>query len=346
MTTIKEIAKTCNVSVATVSNILNGKPGASQRTRELVLSTAKELNYTPNYVAINLKMRSTKSIGVIAEDMTIFSIPDIIDGITDSCEKHGYHILLSNMRLYKKYSDTYYNGTDYFGQVEEVTKDLMRKQVEGIIYVSAHERLIKCLPEDLDIPAIMAYGYSKSQKIPSIIVDDEKGAYELIEYAIKMGHEKIGVITGKVDSFHMQARLIGYQKALLENQIVYKKELVCEGEWDRISGYKYTDELIEKGVTAIFCMNDLMAGGVYDRLEERNMKPGEDISILGFDNRELSTYYKPPLTTTNLPLHDIGFCASEVMMEMLHKDNVDDEVKSVYQLPCSIQIRNSVKKII
>jgi LacI family transcriptional regulator len=345
MTTIKEIAKTCNVSVATVSNILNGKPGASPRTRELVLNTAKELNYTPNYVAINLKMRSTKSIGVIAEDMTIFSIPDIIDGITDSCEKHGYHILLSNMRLYKKYSDTYYNGTDYFGLVEEVIKDLMRKQVEGIIYVSAHERLIKCLPEDLDIPAIMAYGYSKSQKIPSIIVDDEKGAYELINYAVKMGHEKIGVITGKVDSFHMQARLIGYQKALLENQIVYKKELVCEGEWDRISGYKYTDELIEKGVTAIFCMNDLMAGGVYDRLEERNMKPGEDMSILGYDNRELSTYYKPPLTTTNLPLHDIGYCASEVMMEMLHRDNAEGEVKSVYQLPCSIQIRNSVKKI-
>ncbi|MGB4657697.1 MAG: LacI family DNA-binding transcriptional regulator, partial [Mobilitalea sp.] len=306
MSTIKEIAKACNVSVATVSNIMNEKPGASQKTRELVLDKAKELNYTPNYVAINLKMKSTKSIGVIAEDMTIFSIPDIIDGITDSCEKHGYHILLSNMRLFKKYSDTYYSNTDYYDTVEDVIKDLMCKQVEGIIYVSAHERMIKCLPETLNIPAVMAYGYSKSKNIPSIVVNDEKGAFELINYAIEMGHEKIGVITGKTDSFHMQARLIGYQRALLENQIVYDHGLVYGGEWNRISGYQYTDALLEKGVTAIFCMNDLMAGGVYDRLEELKLKPGEDISILGFDNRELSSYYKPPLTTANLPLHDIG----------------------------------------
>ncbi len=345
MVTIKEIAKVCNVSVATVSNILNEKPGASPKTRELVINTAKELNYTPNYVAINLKLKSTNSIGVIAEDMTIFSIPDIIDGITDSCEKHGYQILLVNLRLYKKYSDTYYNRTDYYGMVEDVIKDLMSKQVNGIIYVSAHERLIQCLPENMNIPAVMAYGNSKSQKIPSIIVNDEKGAYDLITYAIEMGHEKIGVITGKTNSFHMQARLIGYQKALLENQIIYNRELVYEGEWDRISGYKHTDALIEKGVTAIFCMNDLMAGGVYDRLEERNLKPGDDISIIGYDNRELSGYYKPPLTTANLPLHDIGFCASEVMMNMLNRHHVADEVKSVYQMPCNLEIRNSVKKI-
>ena len=87
MATIKEIAKACGVSVATVSNILNKKPGASEATRNLVLKTAKEMNYMPNYVAKNLKARNTRSIGVIAEDMTIFSIPDIIDGITEYCEK-------------------------------------------------------------------------------------------------------------------------------------------------------------------------------------------------------------------------------------------------------------------
>lgn len=83
MATIKEIAKACNVSIATVSNILNGKPGASEATRSLVLKTVEKMDYTPNYVAKNLKMKNTRSIGVIAEDMTIFSIPDIIDGITE-----------------------------------------------------------------------------------------------------------------------------------------------------------------------------------------------------------------------------------------------------------------------
>ena len=98
MATIKEIAKACGVSVATVSNILNKKPGASEATRNLVLKTAKEMNYMPNYVAKNLKARNTRSIGVIAEDMTIFSIPDIIDGITEYCEKVKYQILLTNLK--------------------------------------------------------------------------------------------------------------------------------------------------------------------------------------------------------------------------------------------------------
>ena len=214
MATIKEIAKACGVSVATVSNILNKKPGASEATRNLVLKTAKEMNYMPNYVAKNLKARNTRSIGVIAEDMTIFSIPDIIDGITEYCEKVKYQILLTNLRLYKKYNDYYYHRTDYYGLVDEEIRKLIATQVDGIIYVTAHERIMHCIPDNLSIPAVMAYGYTESKNIPSVVVDDERGAYEMIRYLIAQGHKKIGVITGKADSLHAQARLIGYQKAL------------------------------------------------------------------------------------------------------------------------------------
>lgn len=85
MATIKEIAKKCNVSIATVSNILNGKPNASEKIRQKVLQAIEELNYTPNYVAKNLKMKKTRTIGVIAEDLTVFCTPEIIDGITKCC---------------------------------------------------------------------------------------------------------------------------------------------------------------------------------------------------------------------------------------------------------------------
>lgn len=101
MVTIKEIAKECNVSVATVSNILNHKPGASDETRRIVMAKIKELNYKPNTVARNLKTKNTRTIGVIVEDMTIFSIPDIVDGITEHCEENNYQILLINLRLFK-----------------------------------------------------------------------------------------------------------------------------------------------------------------------------------------------------------------------------------------------------
>ena len=228
MATIKEVAEACNVSIATVSNILNGKPGASEATRKFVLKTAEKMEYTPNYVAKHLKMRNTRSIGVIVEDMTIFSIPDIVDGITDYCQRVDYQILLTNLRLFKKYDDKYYNRDDYYGSVKQEIRKLMSKQVEGIIYVTAHERVMHCIPDELPIPAVMAYGYTRSGRVPSVVVDDEHGAYEVVQYLIEQGHRKIGVITGKADSLHMQDRLLGYQKALRDNGILILSLYVME----------------------------------------------------------------------------------------------------------------------
>lgn len=344
MATIKEIARECHVSVATVSNILNHKPGASEETRRMVMEKVKELNYTPNTIARNLKTKVTKSIGVIVEDMTIFSIPDIVDGITEHCEEQNYQILLINLRLFKKYQDTYYHRDDYYGLVKDEIWKLIAKQVEGIIYVAAHERTIRCIPEDLPIPAVMAYGYTDSQKIPSVVVNDEDGAYQITKYVISQGHKQIGVITGKRDSPHAQERLLGYQKALYESKILYNPDLICTGDWTRASGYQYTDRLLGQQVTAIFCMNDLMAGGVYDRLEELGLRPGEDISIAGYDNRELSGYYKPPLSTITLPLHDIGYEASEIILKML-KERGTSDMESIHRIRCYPLIRKSVNKI-
>ena len=335
MATIKEVAEACNVSIATVSNILNGKPGASEATRKFVLKTAEKMEYTPNYVAKHLKMRNTRSIGVIVEDMTIFSSPDIVDGITDYCQRVDYQILLTNLRLFKKYDDKYYNRDDYYGSVKQEIRKLMSKQVEGIIYVTAHERVMHCIPDELPIPAVMAYGYTRSGRVPSVVVDDEHGAYEVVQYLIEQGHRKIGVITGKADSLHMQDRLLGYQKALRDNGILYDPELICYGDWTRKSGYRCANILLDKDVTAIFCMNDLMAGGVYDRAEEGNIKIPEDISVVGYDNRELSSYYKPPLTTITLPLHDIGYRAAEVMIGMVDKKiqtREEEIIKSISNL--------------
>lgn len=343
MSTIKEIAKACNVSIATVSNILNDKPGASKKTKALVEKAVMELDYTPNYVAKHLKMKNTRSIGVIAEDMTIFSIPDIIDGITEHCEEEDYQILLTNLRLYKKYDDRYYNRDDYYDLVRGEIKKLMSKQVEGIIYVAAHERIIKCIPDNLPIPAVMAYGYTKSNKVPSVVVDEVQGSYQLVQYLIDNGHQRIGLITGKKDSLHSQERLKGYQKALFDNQIFYDVELVLDGDWTRHAGYSNVDELLNKKVTAIFCMNDIMAGGVYDRLEELKLEVGKDISIVGYDNREVSSYYKPPLTTIKLPLHDIGYRASEIIIQMLTGINIPKEKETIYTIECEELIRKSVK---
>lgn len=367
MVTIKEIAKHCNVSIATVSNIINGKPNASKETKERVLQAIEELNYTPNYIAKNLKTRRTRTIGVVVEDITVFCAPEIIDGITKCCEEKGYHILLTNLRLYKKFGDSYYDSEKFFQMVRREVKELIAKQVDGIVYVTAHERALKCLPENLTVPASMAYGYTKSELYPSVVVDDKKGAYEIVNYVISMGHKKIGVITGKERSIHTHDRLLGYQKALYDHSLFFNPDAIVEGGWTREGGYAATDRLLEEKVTAIFCMNDIMAGGVYDRLEELGMIPGKDISVVGFDNRELSNYYKPPLTTTALPLYEIGYtaCANVIEKVESEEDNKEegtgqtpntarktkepekDDAVQIVEIPesCKLLIRQSVKDI-
>ena len=132
MATIKEIAKACNVSISTVSNILNGKEKARQETKELVLQKAKEMNYVPNYMAKNLKQKNTKTIGIIAEDLTIFHTPAIVDGISACLEKKGYALLMGNMRMYQKYGNAFYTYKEYSSLVQGEMQEMLAKRVEGL----------------------------------------------------------------------------------------------------------------------------------------------------------------------------------------------------------------------
>lgn len=341
MPTIKEIAKASGVSVATVSNIINNKGRAGEETKKRVQQVIDEMKYMPNCIAKNLKTKNTKSIGVIAEDMTVFALPDIIDGITEYCEKEDYQILLVNLRLYKKFSDTYYRYENHKEIVHKQISKLLSKQVEGVIYVAAHERLNDVIPKELPIPVVVAYSFSNRPEIPSIAVNDSDGAEKLIKYVISCGHKKIGVIAGKKESIHTQARLEGYQRALFEGNILYDPNLIVYGDWERKSGYRNTDTLVENKVTAIFCMNDIMAGGTYDRLRELNLKVGEDIAVVGFDNREMAGFENPPLTTMGLPLHDIGYYSSEMIIRLLGNKKQED-VKETYYVECIPFIRESV----
>ena len=181
-------------------------------------------------------------------------------------------------------------------------------------------------------------------EIPSVVVNDLQGAEELVNYLIDCGHKKIGVIAGKKESVHTQSRMEGYQRALFAGSILYDPDLVLYGEWERESGYKHTDILLNAGCTAIFCMNDFIAGGAYDRLNERGIQIGGEIAVVGFDNREMASYGKPPLTTMELPLHDIGYKASELILEALQKKE-QERAESTHYMDCRLIIRGSVNKV-
>lgn len=340
MATLKEIAQLTNVSIVTVSTVLNGKQGAASeaKAREII-EVAKRLNYTPNSLARSLQQQKTNNIGVIAEDLTVFSSPEIVDGIDEYCEDNGYEILIANMRLYKRFHNDYADTEKHRELSDIMVRNMIAKQVEAIIYVGYHSRKISYIPTMINVPFVYAYCYPADPFYPAVMFDDEKAAYDITSILLDKGHTSVGVIGGPVDSNHTKYRLKGFQRALFDHNIAYNAANVLYGDWDRLSGYTHTDKLLDAGVTAIFAFNDTMASGVYEKCSECGLKIGKDISLFGFDNTAISVGHTTQISTAEPPLHEIGIKSAELALKQIKRQRVRDKR---FFLPCKIIERESI----
>ncbi len=350
MITLKEIAKRCDVSASTVSNILNGRPKVSEETKERVLAVIKETGYQPNFFAQGIRKKKSRIIGILNEGLDQFSSPDIIEGIMAYCEEKEYRTILVDMRLYDRWQNRWYNNDKMYNSVLKPSlRELMSIRVDGIIYVAGHAHVIKCFGDDFALPAVVAYAYSESGKQPSIIIDDEKGGYDATSYLILKGHRKIGLLLGNADNIHTQKREKGYQRALFENEVLYNPNWVYQGSWEKQDGYKAAEMFVRSGVTAVFAINDRMAVGIYEYLFDNHLTPGKDLSIIGFDNSEYSSYVIPNLTTMNIPLKEIGRTAAEKLFEELAADEKgfprESRISNEIQVECNLVERDSVKQL-
>jgi LacI family transcriptional regulator len=339
MVTIKEIARLTKVSTATVSNVLNGKSGAASdaKAREII-GIARSLHYTPNTLAKSLQRQKTDTIGIITEDLTVFNTPEIVDGIDACCEENGYETILENMRLFKRYNNDFTDTPKHHELLDSMLNNMIAKQVEGIVYVGYHCREIAYLPSRVQVPFVYAYCYPKEEIYPSVMYDDEKAARDVTALLISKGHSRIGVICGPASSYHTQARLKGFKAALAEHGIAFDSRFVVYGDWERPSGYHLAAILLDQKVSAIFSFNDIMASGVYERASERGLQIGKDISLFGFDNRDISQGYIPALSTVEPPLNEIGRRCAGIILN--HIKNNRTGKKRVY-LPCTILERHS-----
>ena len=345
MITLKEIAEKCAVSITTVSNILNGKSNVSESTKDRVLKVIKETGYRPNYMARGLRASKTNSIGIIIDDLIEFSSPEIIDGIMSYCDEHKYKAILENLRFYSLWGAKWYHNKGYETAVQQAIDEFSSIKVDGIIYVAAHARNITCIPENLDLPFVISYAFTDHPNISTVEFDDIDAAYNLTKHLIKNGHKKIAVIAGTEKNIHTMRRIQGCKKALEENNLKFIEENLIYAQWDCDSGYTAAKALYEskKDFSAIFCHNDLMAAGVYEYLEEKGLVPGKDVAIAGFDNRTVSQFLKPDLTTVEIPLKEIGKKSAELILNQIN--NPDDFKAQECFVECKLIERNSVSKI-
>lgn len=340
MITLKELAAKCGVSIATVSNILNGKGNVSEDTRKRILEIIKETGYRPNYMARGLRAAKTKTIGVIADDFTAFSSPMLIEGIMDYCQEHDYKIIFENLRLYYRCKDSVDDPKEIVKYVYEAVEEMLTIKVDGIIYVAAHSRAIDYIPKDLKIPLVLAYSTSQDNSISFVQIDDIASSHEITEYLLNKNLSKMAIVAGKEQSLHTIDRIMGVKKAFEEKNLTFDEDLLVYGKWDRQSGYESCKKLFAKNkkIDVIYCFNDLMAVGVYDYCKENNIEIGKDIFVAGFDNREISPFLHPSLTTMEIPLLDIG---RKSAMILVNKINGTKDVNEL-RLPCRLIKRQSV----
>ncbi|QGH36092.1 LacI family DNA-binding transcriptional regulator [Gracilibacillus salitolerans] len=340
MANIKDIADLAEVSVATVSNVLNNRGRVGEETRQKILKIIEEIDYKPNRVAKSLKMNKTHTIGVIVEDLSVFNAPEIIDGINEFAEENDYSILLTNLRLYKKYGNQFPDVDTCREMVMPLFHQLLSNQVEGIIYIGIHLRNVNGLLPDSSTPVVYTYCDTSDESDISINYDDYKASFDATSYLINKGYQEVALISGLINSESAHARFNGYCNALMSNGLQFNPNYVKTGDWEYESGYKMAMDLLkgEQRPSAILAMNDLMAGGVIKAASELNIHVPDELAIFGFDNREVSSYYTPKLSTVSLPLHDMGEISIKTLIDVIDGKTIKTKKR---KLLCELIERDS-----
>ncbi|SMP61391.1 LacI family DNA-binding transcriptional regulator [Anoxynatronum buryatiense] len=308
---IKDVAKRAGVSISTVSRVINSSKPVKPKTKDRVLEAIEELGYRPNAIARSLKVKHTQSIGIMVPDIANQFYPEVVRGIEDVANMYEYTIFLCNTDL------DYEKELQYFTELEE-------KQVDGLIFMGnlISDALAKQMA-DAGIPVVLIG--TQHADMPSVTIDNAKAAKDAVGHLIQKGHQRIGIITGKMkDPLMGKARLEGYRQALQEAAISWRSELVVEGGYRFKSGYEGARQLLmlDEMPTAIFVASDEMAIGAMRAILEKGLRIPQDIAIMGFDNVDMAGKVYPSLTTIGQPMYEMGAIGTRLLTKYLQGEAV------------------------
>ena len=333
--TIKDVAKMADVSISTVSRVINDSKPVSPEARRRVLHAIDVLDYKPNEVARSLVTKKSNLIGVIVEDIGLNIISRILQGLEEVGKMYNYDILLSSS--YK----------DLKTEVKFANL-LLQKQVEGIIVVSNMQNpKLEYKLEEAKIPHVLINNFYQVEKFQASI-DFEKASKNMVELLMKKGHKKIASLAVKkdIDRTLERFKVKGYEKAMEEHNLK-KVQLFVDG-WQSENIEKEKEKIIktikEENITAIFTTYDTLAINLINVLYDNGIKVPEDVSVTGFGGGYLSSIYRPRLTTVKMPYYDIGAISIRQILKTI--SNKEKEIKGEgVLLPIRILERESVKEI-
>jgi LacI family transcriptional regulator len=304
--TIKDIANRAGVSQSTVSKALNNRPDVSENTKKRVLEIVKKLNYTPQAFGKALKMKTSENVGVIfcryvrsLSGNPFYS--RVLEGIEAELVVNNYNLILQIITESNK---------------DGLPKMLRERQVDGLILVGSFKDDYLNRILDFRVHVVLIDPKKIIKDCCQVLIDNEYGAFQAINYLINRGHKRIGFISGDLSRLSFQQRYDGYKKALKLNNIPLEKDLVRTDGLE--NGYEQVKYLIEeKNVRCIFSANDLNAIYGYKAINDLNLKIPDDVSIVGFDDIDMGRMSSPPLTTVRVYKEELGSIAVRILLKLI-----------------------------
>lgn len=323
MPTIRDVAKRANVSVATVSRVLNKKGYVSKEAEEAVLIAIKELDYQPNAVARTLFNKSSRMIGLILPDITNPFFPELARAIEDVALSYGYTVVLCN--------------TDDDEEKErKYVAALKQKYVDGIILIT-NQRTFSDI-DKINVP-IVALDRILSESIPAVFSDNENGAVLATEHLIDCGCKFIAHLRGPIGLTPADDRLRGFQKVVQKRGIA---SIVVNANFHLEKSVAVTKQLLEQHPTidGIFASSDITAAGAMKAAHTIGKLVPDDLQIVGFDGIPFGKMLTPSLTTIEQSIYKMGALGARLLIKKIEKIELDSYL---YKLPTKLVIRGTTK---
>ena len=301
---IKDIAKEAGVSPSTVSRALSDHPRISPETKERIRHLATEMGYSPSVVARSLVTKRTCTVGLAVAWVSDPFLAQLVRGAEDTAMQHGYTIFLSSFY-------------DEPRREREVLAAFHERRVDGIIVKSSSLVVDnRSLLANFGLPLVLI---NCPEHTYSVSTDNLHGGRLATEYLLDLGHSRIGYIAAEQGARTNLDRLEAYKTALEERGIGFDPDLVVCGDGYPQGGRRAMQKLLAlpSPPTAVFCYNDLTAIGAAMAVREAGLQVPDDISLVGFDDIELASYFHPPLTTVRQPAYELGRQAMEMVLNLM-----------------------------
>ncbi|MEK5164645.1 LacI family DNA-binding transcriptional regulator [Paenibacillus sp. FSL R5-0527] len=324
--TVYDIAKEANVSVATVSRVLNNTAPVKKETRERINELINKYQFQPNALARSLTKKETGMIGIILPDITNPFFPEVLSGFDREARKQGYtYFLCDTVSANGDSADQYVRESQYLNVLTE-------KQVDGIVMLGGRIDLAKPgkeLTEEVvevgkRLPLLLINGRLPGSSLSRVAADERLGAELATRHLIGLGHRDIAVVGGYRHMSNTLQRIAGFTKTMERHGIPVRREWMLHEGFSVASGTAFMDRLLSlpQRPTAIFCLNDLVAIGALKAAAKAGLKVPGDISIVGYDDIPFASNSIPELTTVSLRANELGRTAAEILHKMITKDKV------------------------